>query len=82
MGGGAPESSIVSVIYSRQRTILSLIPLTFSSPLFSYGIAGSSSSPWTAGYAMQSDGYDETLHLTTTSHSTISFNMTGKPPCF
>ncbi|WWC73031.1 uncharacterized protein I206_106996 [Kwoniella pini CBS 10737] len=50
-----------------------------TSPLFSYGIAdsSSSSSSWTAGYAKQSDGYDETLHLSSASNSTISFNITA-----
>ncbi|OCF39411.1 hypothetical protein I317_06785 [Kwoniella heveanensis CBS 569] len=57
--------------------------VTDSSPLFSYGSsAGSSSSstsfsPWTAGYALQSDGFDETLHLTAQSNSTISFNLSA-----
>ncbi|WWC98039.1 hypothetical protein V866_004928 [Kwoniella sp. B9012] len=50
-----------------------------TSPLFSYGSSSgaSSSSPWTAGYAKQSDGYDETLHLTSSSNSIISFNITA-----
>ncbi|WWD06813.1 hypothetical protein V865_004908 [Kwoniella europaea PYCC6329] len=50
-----------------------------TSPLFSYGSSSgaSSSSPWTAGYAQQSDGYDETLHLTSSSNSIISFNITA-----
>ncbi|ORX39224.1 hypothetical protein BD324DRAFT_649308 [Kockovaella imperatae] len=52
-----------------------------SSPIFSYA-NGTSSSSWTAGYAMQSDGYDETLHLTTISQSTIMFNMTASSMTF
>ncbi|WRT69125.1 uncharacterized protein IL334_006109 [Kwoniella shivajii] len=51
-----------------------------TSPLFSYGLLGGlgdSSSPWTAGYARQSDGYDETLHLSSTTNSTVAFNVTA-----
>ncbi|OCF79151.1 hypothetical protein I204_01098 [Kwoniella mangroviensis CBS 8886] len=50
-----------------------------TSPIFSYGSSSgaSSSSPWTAGYAKQSDGYDETLHLTSSSNSIIPFNITA-----
>ncbi|WVQ93156.1 hypothetical protein IAU59_000220 [Kwoniella sp. CBS 9459] len=54
--------------------------VTDSSPLFSYGSsssASSSASPWTAGYALQSDGFDETLHLTAQSNSTIGFNISA-----
>ncbi|WVN88021.1 uncharacterized protein L203_103220 [Cryptococcus depauperatus CBS 7841] len=47
-----------------------------SSPLISYA-PKSDSSPWTAGYALQTDGYDQTLHATTTSNSTISFNVSS-----
>ncbi|ORY33124.1 hypothetical protein BCR39DRAFT_332826 [Naematelia encephala] len=48
-----------------------------SSPLFSYSSSGSNSSSWTAGYARQSDGFDQTLHLATSSDSTISFNLSA-----
>lgn len=34
-------------------------------------------SPWTAGYARQADGYDETLHLSTSSNSRIAFNVSA-----
>lgn len=49
-----------------------------SSPLISYASSSSSLSPWTSGYSFQADGYDETVHLTTTDNSTLSFNVTGK----
>ncbi|WWC91159.1 uncharacterized protein L201_006100 [Kwoniella dendrophila CBS 6074] len=55
-----------------------------TSPLFSYGPVGGSSSTslWTAGYAKSSDGYDETLHLTTASNSKIAFNVTASSLSF
>ncbi|RSH95168.1 hypothetical protein EHS25_000254 [Saitozyma podzolica] len=45
-----------------------------SSPFFSYS---SPPSGWVPGYALQSDGYDDTLHLTSSSNSTISFNISA-----
>ncbi|ODN81082.1 hypothetical protein L202_03177 [Cryptococcus amylolentus CBS 6039] len=52
-----------------------------SSPLFKYSSSSSSSSnttnPWTAGYAQQTDGYDQTLHLTSSNYSIIEFNITS-----
>ncbi|KAK4683860.1 hypothetical protein P7C73_g6355, partial [Tremellales sp. Uapishka_1] len=45
--------------------------LADSSPSISYA------SGWTAGYAAQADGYDQTLHLTTQSNATVSFNITA-----
>ncbi|WVQ73609.1 hypothetical protein IAR50_003189 [Cryptococcus sp. DSM 104548] len=59
--------------------------LPASSPIFKYSSSNSTSSssssnptnPWTATYALQTDGYDETLHLTSSSHATIEFNITS-----
>ncbi|WVQ81145.1 hypothetical protein IAT38_003267 [Cryptococcus sp. DSM 104549] len=63
---------------SSSSTTSSAFFISDSSPLIQYGAEGSSSAtPWTAGYALQTDGYDETLHLTSTSNSTISFNITS-----
>ncbi|GFZ47292.1 hypothetical protein JCM24511_05035 [Saitozyma sp. JCM 24511] len=45
-----------------------------SSPFFSYS---SPPSGWVPGYALQSDGYDDTLHLTSSSNSSISFNISA-----
>ena len=46
-----------------------------SSPLFQYG--DGIKSTWTPGYALQADGFDQTLHLTS-SRERISFNISGK----
>ncbi|KAK8844013.1 hypothetical protein IAR55_006806 [Kwoniella newhampshirensis] len=56
-----------------------LTPFFFpdSSPFITYGAARSSTSPWNAGYARQDDGYDQTLHLTSNSNSTIAFNVSA-----
>ncbi|OXG15693.1 hypothetical protein C366_04285 [Cryptococcus neoformans Tu401-1] len=48
-----------------------------SSPLISYASSSSSLSPWTSGYFLQTDGYDETVHVTAIDNSTLSFNVTA-----
>ncbi|RXK38482.1 hypothetical protein M231_04247 [Tremella mesenterica] len=52
-----------------------------NSPMISYASADGTS-PWTAGYARQSDGYDETLHLTTSSNAQVSFNISASSLTF
>lgn len=70
------------VFKRQQSTISSDISAFFisdASPLIQYG--DGTNSGWTPGYALQSDGYDQTLHLTSTMDS-IAFNVTGKHPMY
>ena len=46
---------------------------SFSSPMFTY-----STDDWSTGYAAQPNGYDQTLHLSSSSGSRVSFNIAGK----
>lgn len=65
-------------IFRRQRSMTSgdtLFSIPDASPLIQYGDGNNSS--WTSGYALQSDGYDQTLHLTA-ARDTISFNISGE----
>ncbi|WWC63966.1 uncharacterized protein I303_106572 [Kwoniella dejecticola CBS 10117] len=81
MGGPASRKIFRRDQSASNSASASTTPFSISdtSPLFSYGSSSSSStsSPWTAGYAKQSDGYDETLHLTSISNSSIAFNITA-----
>ena len=49
-----------------------------SYPAISY--ATTAGNPWTSAYLDESDGHDETFHVTTTSNATIALNITGKSP--
>ena len=45
-----------------------------TAPFLQYGDGIKSS--WTPGYALQGDGYDQTLHMTTVQ-DTVAFNLSG-----